>query len=160
MVSFRALFISAMTVCLAVAASAQEASQSVLTAVNATNTEFVQHWNKQEPAAIAALFTPNALFVAPAGTYVGQPDVQKFYDTLFSSVHPSADFMHDIDRVQMLSSDLALAVGHWNLSRPALKGFWSAVYEHRGEAVWAMRAHTYNITPPAPPAQGASPPNR
>jgi hypothetical protein len=80
MVSLRTFSLSAMTMCLAVAASAQEASQSILTAVNATNTEFVQHWNKQEPAAIAALFTSNALFVAPAGTYVGQPDVQRFYD--------------------------------------------------------------------------------
>lgn len=147
MMSLRALFMSAMTVCLTVAASAQEASQSVLTAVNATNAEFVQHWNKEEPAAIAALCTPSALFVAPAGTYVGQPGVQSYYETVFS-LHPSADFTHDIDQVEMLSSDLALAVGPWNLSRPALKGFWSAVYEHRGEAVWAMRAHTYNITPP------------
>jgi uncharacterized protein (TIGR02246 family) len=160
MVSLRPLFISAMFVCLAVAASAQEAPQSVLTAISAANADFVQHWNKQEPEAIAALFTSDALFVAPAGIYVGQPGVQRYYDTVFSSVHPSADFTHDIDRVQMLSSDLALAVGHWNLSRPALKGFWSAVYEHSGEAVWAMRAHTYNITPPAPPMQGASPPGR
>jgi hypothetical protein len=72
MVSPRALFLSAMTLCLAVAAPAQEASQSVLTAVRAANADFVQHWNKQEPAAIAALFTPNSLLVTPTGTYVGQ----------------------------------------------------------------------------------------
>ena len=116
MVSLRALFISAMTVCLAVAASAQEASQSVLTAINATNAEFVQHWNKQEPAAIAALFTPNALFVAPCWNLCWQPGVQRYYETIFNALHPSAGFRHDIDRVEMLSNDLALVVGHWNLS--------------------------------------------
>jgi uncharacterized protein (TIGR02246 family) len=159
MVSLRVLFISAMTVCLAVAASAQEASQSVLTAVSTTNADFIQHWNKQDPAAIAELFTPNVLFVAPAGTYVGQPGVQRYYETIFNTVHPSADFSHDIDHVETLSSDLALAVGHWNLSRPAMKGFWSAIYERRGGAAWVMRSHTYNIMPPAPAAQGTSTPS-
>jgi uncharacterized protein (TIGR02246 family) len=100
-----------------VAASAQEAPQSVLTAINTTNSVFVQNYNKHEPAAIAALFNPNALFVAPPGTYVGRQGVQQFYENVFTTVHPSADFVHDIDRVEMLSNDLAIAIGHWNLSR-------------------------------------------
>jgi uncharacterized protein (TIGR02246 family) len=129
------------------AASAQEAPKSVLTAINTTNTEFVQSWNKHDPAATAALCGSDALFVAPPGTYVGRQGVQQYYEKLFTTIHPSEDFAHDIDRVQMLSSDLAMAAGPWKLSRSALKGFWSAVYEHKGDA-WEMRAHTYNITPP------------
>jgi ketosteroid isomerase-like protein len=97
------------------------------------------------------------LFVAPPGVYIGQPGVQQYYENVFATVHPSADFMHDIDHVEMLSGDLAIATGHWSLSRPALKGFWSAVYEHRSGPPWAMRAHTYNIMPPAPAPQGTIP---
>jgi uncharacterized protein (TIGR02246 family) len=136
-----------MTVFLAVAASAQEASQSVLTAINTANADFVQHWNKQEPAAIAALFTANAVFVGPGGTYVGQAGVQKHYETLFNAEHP-AGFTRDIDRVEMLSNDLALVVGRWSLSQPAEKGFWSAIYEHPSDSpLWAIRVNTLNITP-------------
>ena len=146
-----------MTPGLAVAAYAQECLKvpaSVLTAVSTENAEFVQSRNKHDPAAIAALFKPDALFLAPAGNYLGRDGVQKYYEMVFTTVHPSADFTHDIDRVEMLSGNLAIAIGHWNLSRPPLKGFWSAVYETQGEA-WTMRAHTYNITPPPAP-QGAS----
>jgi uncharacterized protein (TIGR02246 family) len=157
MVSLRGLFISAMTVCLAVAASAQEAPEPVLTAISAANTDFVQHWNKQEPAALAALFTPDAVFVTLDGTSVGQPGVQRYYEIVFKAVHPSG-FTRDIDHVEMLSNDLALVVGHWTLSQPAARGFWSAVYQHRGEAAWAMRTSTINFTPRAPAAQGPSTP--
>jgi uncharacterized protein (TIGR02246 family) len=146
MASFRWYIAPAVAVCFAVA-SAQEAPQPVLAAVNATNAEFVQHWNEHQPAAIAALFKPDALFVAPPGTYIGRQGVQQYYEKLFSTVHPSSDFTHDIDRVETLSNGLAIAIGHWSLSKPALKGFWSAVYEHEG-STWEMRAHTYNITPP------------
>ena len=147
MASLRSLIAPSAIICFAAAASAQEAPKSVLTAIDATNAKFVQNWNKHDAAATAALFEPDALFVAPPGTSVGRQGVQQYYEKLFTTVHPSEDFTHDIDRVQMLSSDLAMAIGHWNLSHPALKGFWSAVYEHKGEA-WEMRAHTYNVTPP------------
>jgi uncharacterized protein (TIGR02246 family) len=156
MASLRALIVLALALCLAEPALAQEAPQPVVTAVNAANADFVRSWNKQDPAMIAALFTSSALFVAPPGVYVGQPGVQRYYENLFATVHPSADFAHDIDHVEMLSDNLVITSGHWSLSRPALKGFWSAVYEHRS-GPWVMRAHTYNITPPAPAPQGTVP---
>lgn len=147
---------STLAICLAMPALAQEAPPATVMAIKSTNSNFVQKWNKQEPAALAALFTSSALFVAPNGVSNGQSGVQKYYETLFTTVHPSSDFVHDVDRVEMLSIDLAMASGSWNLSRPALKGFWSAVYERRGDA-WPMREHSYNITPPAAAAPGASP---
>ena len=85
---------------------------SVLTAVSTENAEFVQSWKKHDPAAIAALFKPDALFLAPAGNYLGRDGVQKYYEMVFTTVHPSADFTHDIDRVEMLSGNLAIAIGH------------------------------------------------
>lgn len=149
MTSLRPLIVTAVALCLAKPALAQEAPQPVVTSINATNASFVRSWNKQDSAAIAELFTSSALFVAPPGVYVGQLGVQQYYENLFATVHPSADFMHDIDHVEMLSDDLAMASGHWSLSKPALKGFWTAVYEHRS-GPWAIRAHTYNIMPSAP----------
>jgi uncharacterized protein (TIGR02246 family) len=155
MLSMRTLIGAAVAVYIALPAFAQEAPQSVVAAVNATNGDFVLKWNKQDPGAIAALFAPGAMFVAPTGNFSGRADVQHYYENLFATVHPSSDFTHDIDRVETLSGDLAMATGHWNLSRPAIKGFWSAVYQHQGDA-WTMRAHTYNILPPASASQGAS----
>lgn len=119
MASLRSLIAPSVIVCFAVAASAQEAPKSVVTAINTTNAEFVRNWNKHDAAAIAALFEPDALFVAPPGTYVGRQGVQQYYEKVFTTVHPSEDFTHDLDRVQMLSTDLAIGTGHWNLSHPA-----------------------------------------
>ena len=153
----RLVILSGMVPGLAISAPAQEAPQPVAAGVNATNSAFVQDWNKHNPAAIAGTFTPNALFVAPPGSFFGREGVQQYYDKLFATVHPASNFTHDIDRVEMLSNELAMVTGHWNLADPPAKGFWSAVYEHQGTA-WPMRAHTYNISPPAPAAQTSSKP--
>lgn len=154
-----ALIPTVMIIGLVVTASAQEVSPPVVKGLNAVNASFIQNWNKKEPIEIAALFTTNSLFVAPAGTYAGRPGVQQYYEKIFPIMHPSDDFAHDIDHVQMLSGDLAMAVGHWSVSRPPLKGFWSAVYEHQGKS-WLMRAHTYNTLPPPPATQEPSTSNR
>jgi uncharacterized protein (TIGR02246 family) len=153
----RLVILSGMISGLAISAPAQEAPQSVVTGVDATNSRFVQDWNKHDPAAIAGTFTPNALFVAPPGSFVGRQGVQQYYDKLFATVHPASNFTHDIDRVEMLSNELAMVTGHWHLADPPAKGFWSAVYEHQGTA-WPMRAHTYNIAPPASATQTTSKP--
>jgi uncharacterized protein (TIGR02246 family) len=147
MATLRSLIILGATICWAVPASAQQASQQVVQAVNATNTTFVQDWNKHDPAALTASFTPNALYVAPAGSFVGREGVQQYYEKLFATMHPALDFTHDIDRVEMLSNDLAVAIGHWNISNPPLKGTWSAVYEHQGTAwPYACSYRRYHAT--------------
>jgi uncharacterized protein (TIGR02246 family) len=153
----RLVILSGLISGLALSAPAQEAPQSVVTGVNATNSTFVQVWNKHDPAAIAGTFTPNALFVAPQGSSVGRQEVQQYYDKLFATLHPALNFTHDIDRVEVLSNELAIVTGHWNLADPPVKGFWSAVYEHQGTS-WPMRAHTYNIAPPTPATQTTSKP--
>jgi uncharacterized protein (TIGR02246 family) len=145
----RLVILSGMISALTVPASAQEAPQAVVTGVSATNSTFVQVWNKHDPVAIAGTFTPNARFVAPPGSFVGRQRVQQYFDKLFVTLHPASKFTHDIDRVEMLSNEPAIVTGHWNLADPPAKGFWSAVYEHQGTA-WPMRAHAYNIAPPAP----------
>lgn len=157
MMSLRPLVVAGMAGCFAFSASAQEAPQQVVQAVDATNAAFVQSWNKHDPGAITKTFTLNALFVAPPGNFTSREGVQQYYEKVFASVHPALDFTHDIDRVEMLSNDLAVATGHWNLSNPPAKGFWSAVYEHQGTA-WPMRVHAYNVAPPAPAAQTSSKP--
>jgi hypothetical protein len=118
--SLRVLCLPAIIVGLSVAAAAQEVAKSVETGLTATNAEFVQHWNQQEPAAIAALFTSESLFVAPAGIYIGQVGVQKYYEGIFSTIHPSSDFAHDIDHAQMLSDHLAN--GHRALESVSARG--------------------------------------
>jgi uncharacterized protein (TIGR02246 family) len=115
----------------AVSALAQEAPQSAVTGVNATNSIFVRDWNKHDPAAIAGTFTQNAQFVAPPGNFVGHQGVQQYYDKVFATVHPASGFTHDIDHVEALSNDIVIGTGHWDLADPPVNGFWSAVYEHQ-----------------------------
>ncbi len=153
----RLVILTGMISALAISAPAQEAPPSVVTGVNATNSTFVQDFNKHDPTAIVGTFTPNTLFVAPSGSSVGRQEVQQYYDRLFATLRPALNFTHDIDRVEVLSNELAIVTGHWNLADPPAKGFWSAVYEHQGTA-WPMRAHTYNIAPPAPATQTTSKP--
>jgi uncharacterized protein (TIGR02246 family) len=157
MAALRSLLISGVAICCTFPASAQQTPEQVVHAVNATNSSFVQDWNKHDPAAISGKFAPNALFVAPSGIFVGREGVQQFFEKFFATVHPALDFTHDIDRVEMLSNELVVVTGHFNLSDPPAKGFWSAVYEHQGTA-WPMRVHIYNVTPPAPAAQSPSKP--
>jgi uncharacterized protein (TIGR02246 family) len=146
MMSLRTL-IPALTICFSVGASADEPSQSVKTALDRISADFIQAWNKQQPAAMAALFAANCLYVAPTGTYTGQAGVQQFYEMTFNTVHPSSDFARDTTNVQTLSDTLVMAAGHWSISRPAIQGFWSEVYERDGGS-WVVRAHTHNISPP------------
>jgi uncharacterized protein (TIGR02246 family) len=133
----------------AVAQTADEPSQSVKTALNRISTDFTQGWNKQQPAAMAALCAKNCLYVAPTGTYTGQAGMQQYYTMMFDMLHPSTDFARTISNVQMLSDGLVMAAGHWTLSRPAVQGFWSEVYQRQG-GNWVMLAHTHNISPPTP----------
>jgi len=155
MATLRSLIALSAAICGALPASAQQAPQQIVQAVDAANTLFVQDWNKHDPTAIIATFTPNALYIAPAGNFVGRDGVKQYYEKLFATMHPALDFTHDIDRVEMLSNDLAVALGHWSIANPPAKGFWSAVYEHQGTA-WLMRVHTATVTPPAPAAQSTS----
>jgi uncharacterized membrane protein YfcA len=84
----RLVILSGMISALVISVPAQEASQSVVTGVNATNSTFVQVWKRHDPAAIAGTFTPNALFVAPLGSFVGRQELQQFFDKLFATLHP------------------------------------------------------------------------
>ena len=139
--------IPVLAICFSISASAEEPSQSVKTTVDHISANFIQAWNKQQPVAMAALFATNCLYVAPTGTYNGKDGVQQYYEMIFNTLHPSLDFARDITNVQMLSDTLVMAAGHWSISRPAVQGFWSEVYERQG-ADWVMRAHTHNLSPP------------
>jgi len=123
MAALRSLLVPGVAICCAFPVSAQQAPQQVVQAVNATNTSFVQDWNKHDPAAMAGKFTPNALFVAPSGSFVGREGVQQFFEKFFATVHPALDFTHDIDRAEMLSNDLVVVTGHFTLSNPRQRGF-------------------------------------
>ena len=83
MLFLRAL-IPALAICFSLSASADEPSPAVKTALNKISADFVQGWNKQQPSAMAALFTRDGLYVAPTGTYTGQAGVQQYYETTFS----------------------------------------------------------------------------
>jgi len=102
-------------------------------------------------AAIAALCTTDAVFITPTGIATGRQEIENSYKKLFAQLRSARDFVEPVDQVQALSSNMAVAVGHWTLQSPNLKGYWSEVYERQGQD-WNIRLHAHNITPQAVPS--------
>ena len=149
--TLRPLVLTTLIVGFAPAAIAQDktASEAVIQAVKAGLEKFSQAWNKHVAAGIAALCTADGVFVTPAGIAYGRQKIENSYEKLFAQI-AAQGFVTPVDQVQMLSGNTAIALGHWTLQSPSSQGYWTEIYELRGQD-WIMRLHTHNITPPAPP---------
>ena len=144
------LVLAVLTVGGAPAALAQgnAASEANTQAIKAAHEKFSAAWNRHDAAAIAALCTTDSVFVVPTGISAGREQIENSYKKLFTQLQPRG-FVEPIDQVQMLSANTFIAVGHWTLQVPNLKGYWTEVYERQGRD-WAIRLHAHNITPPPP----------
>jgi uncharacterized protein (TIGR02246 family) len=130
------------------AAIAQDktASEAVTQAIKAAHDKFSEAWNKHDAAGIAALCTADGVFVTPTGIAFGREEIENWYKKLFTQI-AAKGFVEPVDQVQMLSGNTAIALGHWTLQSPSLKGNWTEVYQLQGQ-VWNIRLHAHNVTPP------------
>ena len=135
------------------AAIAQDkpASEAVTQAIKAAHEKFSDAWNKHDAAGIAALCTADGVFVTPTGIAFGRQEIENSYKKLFTQI-AAKGFVEPVDQVQILSGNTAIALGHWTLQSPSLKGYWTEVYELQGQD-WNIRLHAHNITPVAVPAR-------
>jgi uncharacterized protein (TIGR02246 family) len=135
------------------AAIAQDkpASETVTQAIKAAHEKFSDAWNKHDAAGIAALCTADGVFVTPTGIAFGRQEIENSYKKLFTQI-AAKGFVEPVDQVQILSGNTAIALGHWTLQSPSLKGYWTEVYELQGQD-WNIRLHAHNITPVAVPAR-------
>ncbi|MGA8658700.1 MAG: nuclear transport factor 2 family protein [Chthoniobacterales bacterium] len=101
-------------------------------------------YNKNDAAAVAALFTEDGLLVASDGMFSGWQDIEKRYEDTFQR-WPITDFNSRRERRHLSAIDNAVwSAGQWastfrSETGPIFAwGYWSTIYVREGDA-WKMR---------------------
>jgi uncharacterized protein (TIGR02246 family) len=91
-------------------------------------------YNKNDAAAVAALFTQDALLVTPDGMFSGRQDIEKRYEDTFQR-WPITDFNGRRERRHLNAIDNAVwSAGQWastfqsQTGPVSAWGYWSAIY--------------------------------
>jgi uncharacterized protein (TIGR02246 family) len=122
--------------------------------------------NRNDAAAVAALFTGDAVFVTPQGPIVGREAIEKQYVEWFKGGHSSNHTTtYDPDSFQIAGTadTIALSGGWSETVEPVngkpfqIKGHWLAI-DTRGSDGWKIWKLAYNLAPA--PAPTASPSNQ
>ena len=87
------------------------ASPQIVQQLEAINLKFDEAYNKHDAAAVAALFTANAIQVTPVGVFSGREAIEKFFTDVIQRFTPS-DHVRKISYVYALGGDLC-AIGGW-----------------------------------------------
>ena len=119
--------------------------------------------NNNDPAAIAALFTEDAVMVTRGGPVNGRQAIEKWYTDRFQGWHSKNHIMKfDGNAAHLIGTtgNELWATGEWSDTGQGstgdprtIKGYWAAIYNREGD-VWKIRMQMWNITPApvAPPA--------
>jgi uncharacterized protein (TIGR02246 family) len=128
-----------------------------LDAISALGMKYDEAYKRSDAAALAALFTEDAVLVTPEGLFSGRQTIEKWYADDFQRWHPTNN-MSQIDQLNAIG-DAAWAVGEWwstfqSQNGPVqARGYWSAIYVREGDA-WKIRMLTLTERPrPAPSAE-------
>ena len=115
---------------------------------------------KGDAAALAALYTEDAVEVTDSGTLYGREAIEKHYADLFQKEHFS-NYLVKADQYSphmIGTTDKAWSNGEWSVTLQGktgdpipLRGYWSEIYVREGDA-WKVRMQTWNITPAPPTA--------
>jgi ketosteroid isomerase-like protein len=118
---------------------------------SALTMKYQDAFNRRDSAALAALFTEDAVQVAPEGLFFGRKAIERRFADLFQRQRLS-NFFGARDQLSAIGSEL-WAVGEWWSLLPTqngpvqVGGYWSEIYVRDGE-VWKIRLSTFNVTPP------------
>jgi len=108
--------------------------------------------NNNDAAALAALFTEDAVFVTPEGMVLGRQAMEKQHADVFEQWHPT-NHISTVDQVNAIGSDV-WKVGECSciLQSPdgplPIKGYFASITVREGDA-WKIRMLAYNMAPPA-----------
>jgi ketosteroid isomerase-like protein len=115
-------------------------------------------FTNKDAAAVAALFTEDAVLVAPDGIFSGKQAIEKRYEDTFQR-WPFTQFNDPRDCHLKAIDNAVWSYGEWGgtLQGEAgpvfVKGYFSAIYVREGDD-WKMRTLTLTEHPrPAPPAE-------
>jgi uncharacterized protein (TIGR02246 family) len=115
---------------------------------------FAEHYNKQDAAALASMFTKDALRVSSDGTAVsaGAQAIEESFNTQFKAGLAHIELV--VDQVSPLGADAAVTIGKYQLTGQGrsgplkMDGHWTEV-EVREGGVWKIRLLT--VTPKTAP---------
>ena len=120
---------------------------------NLLRMKVAEAFTNNDAAALAALFTQDALLVEPEGVFNGREAIEKALADLFQRWRPT-NFLSDANKLNSIGNG-AWAVGQWwctleSQSGPVpMMGYWSEVYVREGEA-WQIRVSTFVSKTPLP----------
>ena len=119
--------------------------------------EFDEAFNNGDAAALAALFTQDAVWVTPQGPLFGREAIQKRFAGMFQQGHYSNHLNKDDQgspHIIGTAGDEVWRTGQWTFTLQGessgpiqLKGYWGAINVREGET-WKIRMLTFNVTPP------------
>ena len=129
--------------------------------------KYAEAVNNNDAAAVAALYTEDAVFLTPQGPIYGRKAIEKFFADDFQKWHHS-NFIVNADQYSPhiigTSGNEAWSNGKWsqtikgqNFGPIQLNGYWSSITVREGDA-WKILMDTTNVTP-APPATGTATPS-
>ena len=115
-------------------------------------------WNNNDAAALAAIYTEDAIKVTDQGPIHGRQAIEKWLAQVFQNFHPK-NYISKTDSLRIIgTADNIAANGEWSMTLQGkngesipLKGYWAAIYVREGDD-WKCRLDAYNVTPP-PPAE-------
>ena len=126
--------------------------------VAAKHEKYDAAFNKNDAAAVVALFTEDAVYVTPTGPIYGREAIEESYADFFQKWHPSGHIgMPDqySPHVIGVGNEIWLN-GEWSATLQAetgepipIKGYWSEILVPDGDA-WKMQMLAWNTTPEPP----------
>jgi len=133
--------------------------------------KFDEAFNNGDAAALAALFTQDAVWVTPQGPVVGREAIQQRFAGMFQQGHYRNHLNNDDPGSPHWIGTAGTEVwrtGAWSFTLQGkgsgplqLKGHFGAINVREGEG-WKIRMLTFNVTPPpaAMPSPTATPSSR
>ena len=129
-----------------------QTTQKILAIIKA----LVEGYNNHDAAAIAALYTRDAVLVTDSGPIIGRQAIQKWNTDLYQWWHPK----NHIDKVDGNAFHLIgtagnelWATGEWsetgqgkNGEPISIKGYWATIYVREGDD-WKIRMGIWNAAP-------------
>lgn len=143
------LMLAGFAICCAVQAFAFEGNLAgdvkALDKFGALGKRFDEAYEKGDAAALAALFTENAVLVAPDGLFSDRRAIEQWYADQFQRWRPTNNFVQ-ADRLDSIGNQ-AWAAGEWWCTLQSrdgpvqATGYWSAIYAIETDA-WKIRMLT------------------